>query len=121
MLRKHTIKSLIALLHAVGHTGRHGGISRRLGAIIHQGYERRDAAFFHQFDSDDRTASHVTADVTGIKILRAYDPVRRGNLAILTVEAELLAVLIVTPAPAEFSADPHVHLAYRHGPARWAE
>src|SRR5439155_1011220 len=103
MLRKHTIKSLIALLHAVGHTGRHRGISRLLGAIIHQGYERRDAVFFRQLHGDDRTVSHVPADFAGIKKLRAYDPVRRGNFAILTVEAELFAVLVATPAPAEFS------------------
>ena len=117
-LAEQRIEQLIALLHAVGHAGRHRRVPRLLRPEVHQRGHRRDAAVLRERHRHERFALGVcVADGPRIVGLGVHEPRWRLHLAKRAGEAELAGVLVTPPAPPVTAADAHVHLAHRHRPS----
>src|ERR1051325_9214715 len=99
---QHSIQRLVTHLHSIRHAGRHRRIAIRLRSILDQGRHVRDPVGLVERDRDNRrfTSHRSKCTVARVVDLRMRDLRMQRDLKHLSREPKLLAILFVSPAPA---------------------
>ena len=107
------------MLHAVGHARGEGALTRFLRRERQVADERRDTVLLSEFNRHDAGIAgwHGEVQIARIEVLLMDELRRVVDIGVRAEEAELLAVVAVSPQPPVLAADADIHVAHRHVPA----
>src|SRR5580700_11675724 len=118
LTRQYSVELLVAHFHSVRHTRRHRRIAIRLRSILDRSRHARDPVGLVERDRDNRRlTSHRSTHVARVEDLRMHDLRMQRDLQHLSREPKLLAVLVISPAPAILPTHMSRPLAHRHRPS----
>src|SRR3984893_11612228 len=118
LTRQYSVELLVAHLHSVSHARRYRRIAVRLRSKLDRGRHVRDPVGLVERDRDNRRlTSHRSTQIARVEDLRMHDLRMQRDLQYLSREPKLLAVLVISPAPAILPTHMSSHLAHRHRPS----
>src|SRR5262245_15533277 len=112
-----SLKSVVAHLHTIGHSGSDGTVARFFRCKQHLDGEHCDIARILKNRGNDRwLAGHWATDIARIIVFFMHQPNRRAYLQKLAEKPKLFAVFITTPTPAIGATDEQINFASRQAP-----
>src|SRR5262245_39192097 len=116
------LKSGVAHLHPISHSGGDGAIARFFRCKQHLDSEHCHIARILKNRGNDRwLAGHWATDIARIIVFFMHQPNWRAYLQKLAEKPKLFAVFITAPTPAIGATDTQIYFADRHAPAGWAQ